>query len=195
MVEQTYFFCFTQFQKTAIQRPPRPFFTVAKVGVASSSLVFRSKRLAEMRGVFVWGWCWRSSGGWEPSAPYVIDNQTHPIHPVPNLVIREGVGNRTPHNSLIIRHLIAIACQTYCIVLKKIGRRNGLAGKATRRTRRTPSSASGWKGRPVPSTRWRTASRTASSRRWSPWTGSSTPTAMPKDLTTKPIVALGSEYA
>ena len=45
----------TQFQKTAIQRPPRPFFTVAKVGVASSSLVFRSKRLAVLRGVFVCG--------------------------------------------------------------------------------------------------------------------------------------------
>ena len=34
------------------------------------------------------------------------------------------------------------------------------------------SLGSGWMGRKMPSTRWRTASRTSSWRRWSPWTGS-----------------------
>ena len=36
---------------------------LAKVGVASSSLVFRSKRLAAMRGVFVCGWALCVGGG------------------------------------------------------------------------------------------------------------------------------------
>ena len=62
----------------------------------SSSLVFRSKRLAVLRGVFVWGGrCWRSFVGWEPSALYVIDNQKRTIPLVPNLIICKGVGNQT----------------------------------------------------------------------------------------------------
>ena len=49
---------------------------------------------------------------------YVIDNQTHPVCLVPNLIICKGVGNHTPSNRLLINHLRILACQTYCIVLK-----------------------------------------------------------------------------
>ena len=100
----------------------------------SSSLVFRSKRLAVLRGVFVLGGrCWRSFVGWEPSALYVIDNQKRTIPLVPNLIICKGVGNQTPCNRLIINHLRILACQTCVYRPEKTCRRNGLAGKAARR--------------------------------------------------------------
>ena len=51
---------------------------LAKVGVASSSLVFRSKRLAEMRGVFVCGpvWIWYSRAG--PGHFYCVHGNVSP---------------------------------------------------------------------------------------------------------------------
>ena len=51
-----------------------------------SSLVFRSKRLAEMRGVFCFGAGDNVfPGGWEPQILYILDNQTLPKQQVPDL--------------------------------------------------------------------------------------------------------------